>query len=105
MTVTVTVRDDRRPQLAAVALTVLFVAWVMGWLWWLAAAAALYGAARLGWWAYLRYRTAAVAEVDRRAQIAARADQQHAWRLAGDPRGTFGADYFHTAPMPSAEGL
>lgn len=32
-------------------------------------------------------RRAAAAE---RAALAARADQQHAWTLAGDPRGTYG---------------
>jgi hypothetical protein len=43
-----------------------------------------------GWWA--AHQTAVAAEHVRLAAIAARADQQHAWVLAGDPRGTYGAD-------------
>jgi hypothetical protein len=42
-----------------------------------------------GWWA--AHQAAVAAERDRVAGIAARADQQHAWVLAGDPRGTYGA--------------
>jgi hypothetical protein len=42
------------------------------------------------WWA--QYQAAQAAERDRLAAIAARADQQHAWVLAGDPRGTYGAE-------------
>ncbi|MCW2628525.1 hypothetical protein [Mycobacterium sp.] len=42
-----------------------------------------------GWWR--RYQASVAAEERRLAAIAARADQQHAWTLAGDPRGTYGA--------------
>ena len=40
-------------------------------------------------------RHCAVADAWGREQraIAARSDQQHAWALAGDPRGTYGADF------------
>ena len=41
-----------------------------------------------GWWA--RRQAALAAEQRRHAAIAARADQQHQWVLAGDPRGTYG---------------
>ena len=34
-----------------------------------------------------------VAEQRRLAAIAARADQQDAWAIAGDPRGTYGVDF------------
>jgi hypothetical protein len=42
-----------------------------------------------GWWA--AHEAAVDAEERRLAGIAARADQQHAWVMAGDPRGTYGA--------------
>jgi hypothetical protein len=55
--------------------------------WWLivlvAAAVIVYKRAP-GWWA------AVTAEQRRLVEVAARADQQHAWVLAGDPRGTYG---------------
>jgi hypothetical protein len=66
---------------------------VMGWLWWLAAAAVLYVMARLGWWLYVEREAALAADAAERTAIAARADQQHAWVLAGDPRGTFGENF------------
>lgn len=76
---------DRSPRRALSAvLTVLLVAWLMGWLWWLLAAASLAAAAL-----WLRDRIDAFRT--EWAAIAARADQQHAWVLAGDPRGTYGA--------------
>jgi len=37
-------------------------------------------------------QAALAAEQRRHAAIAARADQQHAWVMAGDPTGTYGAD-------------
>ncbi|MEE6167675.1 MULTISPECIES: hypothetical protein [unclassified Mycolicibacterium] len=40
--------------------------------------------------AWARHQAAVAAENRRLAAIAARADQQHAWALAGDPRGTYG---------------
>jgi len=43
-----------------------------------------------GWWA--AHEAGVAAEEKRVAEVAARADQQHAWVLAGDPRGTYGAD-------------
>lgn len=75
---------DRSPhRRVAAVLTVLFMAWVSGWLWWLLAAASL---AAILHWLHHRARTQAAEH----AAIAARADQQHAWVLAGDPRGTYG---------------
>jgi hypothetical protein len=41
-----------------------------------------------GWWA--THQATQAAERNRLAAIAARADRQHAWTLAGDPRGTYG---------------
>lgn len=76
-------RSSRRASWPSIALTVLFVAWLMGWLPWLASAAAVIGAVVAGA-AWYEQRQ------DRLAAIAARADQQHAWVMAGDPRGTYG---------------
>jgi hypothetical protein len=42
------------------------------------------------WWA--AHQAAVKAEEERLAGIAERADRQHAWVLAGDPRGTYGAE-------------
>jgi hypothetical protein len=93
--ITVTIHDRpqrRRAQAVAIVLTVAFVAYAMGWFWWLVAATALYVKARLVWWLYCRAHVAEARERQRLAEIAARADQQHAWVLAGDPRGVYG-DY------------
>jgi hypothetical protein len=46
----------------------------------------LYGG-RLLW---LKGRSTAAARAHRRAELLARADIQHRWYLAGDPRGTYG---------------
>ena len=40
----------------------------------------------------------AAAEGEQRA-IAARADQQHQWVLADNPRGTYGADFSRREPL------
>jgi endonuclease/exonuclease/phosphatase (EEP) superfamily protein YafD len=59
--------------------------------WWLialvVAAVVLYKRAPV-WWA--AHRAAVAAEQARLTAVAARADEQHAWVLAGDPRGTYG---------------
>jgi hypothetical protein len=54
------------------------------WLIVLVAAAVIVYKRAPGWWA------AVTAEQRRLVEVAARADQQHAWVLAGDPRGTYG---------------
>jgi hypothetical protein len=41
-----------------------------------------------GWWR--RYQASVAAEEQRMAALVARADQQHAWTLAGDDRGVYG---------------
>jgi hypothetical protein len=95
--ITVTVRDQASaPSLRSstrwlsVALTVLFVAYCYGLVPWLAGAAVLYTTARLTWRAYQRQHAADAAEAQCLAAIAARADQQHVWVMAGDDRGTYG---------------
>jgi hypothetical protein len=44
-------------------------------------------------------RIGAAAETARRDAIIARADQQHAWVIDGDPRGTYGEQYSPDAAM------
>ena len=59
--------------------------------WWLVAillAAAAVWKFGPDWWR--RYQASVAAEEQRMATLVARADQQHAWTLAGDPRGTYG---------------
>lgn len=95
ITVSVTVGEPQQPPAArriAVVLTVLLVAYALGWLGWLVALAAVYVAAYVGWWWYRQQRAAEAATQREHAAIAARADQQHAWVMAGDPRGVYG-DY------------
>lgn len=84
-TVTVSVTESRgfRGRIVPIVVTVVFLAWVYGWLWWLLAAASVAAAVH-------RFRQWEHARAADHAAIAARADQQHAWVLAGDPRGTYG---------------
>ena len=94
VSVHVIITDSPQPppwaRAVAVVLTVVVVAWVLGWLWWLVAAVAVYVAARLGHQCYQRAEVAQDFERQRCAEIAARADQQHAWVLTGDDRGVYG---------------
>jgi hypothetical protein len=70
---------------------VLFVVGlIVRYFWWivLVVAAVIVCKRAPGWWA--AHQSAVAAEQRRLAGIIARADQQHAWTLAGDPRGTYG---------------
>jgi hypothetical protein len=69
----------------------LVVGFVVAYLKWIVAAVAAYLAYRWGRVVWVRHCAAADAWQREQAAIAARADQQHAWVLAGDPRGTYGA--------------
>ena len=71
---------------AALIGVALLVAAVLTVMWVVVGAAAAFGAWRL-WQAY---STHAEARAHRRAELLARAEIQHRWYLAGDPRGTFG---------------
>jgi hypothetical protein len=68
----------------------LIVGAVIHYFWWIVAAAAI----AFGWYKWRVFQLAcemtAEAEAQRQADIAARADQQHAWAMAGDDRGTYG---------------
>jgi hypothetical protein len=67
----------------------LLVGFVIAYFKWIAAAVAAWLAYRWARAARAQHRGAAEAwEVEQR-EIVARADQQHAWALAGDPRGTY----------------
>jgi hypothetical protein len=67
--------------------TLLLVGFMLKY-WWIIAAVILFKQAP-GWWA--AHQASVAGEERRLAAIAARADQQHAWVMAGDPRGTYGA--------------
>jgi hypothetical protein len=58
---------------------------------WIAAAVAAWLACRWGRVASTRHCADADAWEREQRAIIARADQQHAWVMAGDPRGTYGA--------------
>jgi hypothetical protein len=68
----------------------LFVATAVMLTVWLLVAAAVYGLYRGGRWAIRRHRAQVVLAGHRRAELMARAEIQHRWHLAGDPRGTYG---------------
>jgi hypothetical protein len=69
----------------------LLIGFVGAYFWWIVALAAV---AALIWGAQLAFReirAEEVAEARRQAAVARRADQQHAWVMAGDDRGVYGA--------------
>ena len=68
----------------------LLAGFVLHYFWWIALAAAVVMAIKWAPQVWARHQAAAEAWQAERRAIAARADQQHAWTLAGDPRGTYG---------------
>jgi hypothetical protein len=68
----------------------LIVGTIIRYWWWLVAAAALVGALWYGRVLYVAWEIHAAARARYHAAICARADQQHAWVMAGDDRGTWG---------------
>jgi hypothetical protein len=70
--------------------TLLTVAFVLHFIWWIIGAAALVGGVWLGTRMWLAQRAADVAERKRLDAIRARADRQLRWMLAGDERGIYG---------------
>ena len=72
---------------------ILLVVWFVAKFWWLILAAlVVVVAACLGWWCCVQSDAADERARRERAELVARADQQHAWFLAGDERGVYG-DY------------
>jgi hypothetical protein len=68
----------------------LLVGFVGAYFWWIAAIAAVVAFAWMAQRAFREIETAEAAAARRRAAMAARADQQHAWVLQGDERGVYG---------------
>jgi hypothetical protein len=68
----------------------LLVGFVGAYFKWIALAVVAYLAWRWGQRAWVRHCADADAWTAEQKAIAKRADQQHAWTLAGDPRGTYG---------------
>ena len=96
--------SDRRPTLNTVGRifwqfvgVLLLVGFVGAYFWWIVAIAAV---AALIWMARQAFRSIQAIEAEdaqraqgdarRRAAMARRADQQHAWVMAGDDRGVYG---------------
>jgi hypothetical protein len=69
----------------------LLVGFIGAYFKWIAAAVIAYLAYRWGRVAWIRHCEATDAWQAEQKAIAKRADRQHAWTLAGDPRGTYGA--------------
>jgi hypothetical protein len=68
----------------------LLVGFIGAYFKWIAAAVAAYVAYRWGRVAWARHCASADAWAAEQKAIAKRADQQHRWVMAGDPRGTYG---------------
>jgi len=70
--------------------TLLLVGFLIKYWWLVALVLAAVAVWKFGpsWWR--RYQASVAAEEQRLAAIIARADEQHSWVLAGDPRGTYG---------------
>lgn len=77
-------RDYRR--LVPWVLTVVFLLWVWGVLWWAVAAAVAVG---VGWWVHQGVQAAEA----RNQALRERADTQHRQTLTGDEHGTYGDGY------------
>jgi hypothetical protein len=73
--------------------TLLLVGFVLKYWWLIALVVAAVAACKYAPEVWARHQAAVAAERRRLAAIAARADQQHAWVLAGDPRGTYGPTF------------
>ena len=75
-------------------LGLLLILGLIGWLWkWLVAAAVI---ALVVWLLMVlcrKYEASQAREADRQQKLRQRADQQHQWRLAGDPRGVYGPNW------------
>jgi hypothetical protein len=68
----------------------LLVGFVLKYWWFFALVLAVVGVWKFGPGVWARHEAAVAAERHRLAAIAARADQQHAWIIAGDDRGAYG---------------
>jgi hypothetical protein len=71
--------------------TLLLVGFLIKYWWLVALVVAAVAVWKYGPGVWARHQAAVAVEERRLAAIIARADQQHAWVLSGDPRGTYGA--------------
>ena len=85
--------DERRGGggLGSAFVLLIVVGFIAKFFWWIVlvlGAMVLYG---VMWWLAFRAARRVDAEHQAQAALVARADQQHAWILAGDDRGVYGA--------------
>jgi hypothetical protein len=73
--------------------TLLVVGFVLKYWWLIALVGAVFFAVKYGPGIYRQQQATAAARRRMLDAVAARADQQHAWVLAGDPRGTYGTTF------------
>jgi hypothetical protein len=76
--------------IAALISAACLLATVAAVLWVVVVAAAVYGVFWLGWRVWREHRAWVAVRVHNRAELLARAEIQHRWFMAGDPRGTHG---------------
>ncbi len=76
---------------------VLLLVGLLAKFWWaILLALVVVAAACAGWWACTKMDAADERKRRQHAELVARADQQHAWVLAGDDRGVYGEYAPHT---------
>jgi len=75
--------------------TLLLIGFMLRYWWLIALVLAVIAAWKHAPQVWAGHQAAQAAEQRRLAAIAARADRQHAWTLAGDPRGTYGEKVSH----------
>lgn len=76
--------------IARVLAVLLLAGFVLHYVWWIAGIVATIVLYRLAQQALHAHRAEAAAAAKRRAELAARADQQHRWTIVDDARGTYG---------------
>jgi hypothetical protein len=69
----------------------LLIGFVGAYFWWIAAILAVVALVWMAQRAFREIEAEEAAEARRQAAVAKRADQQHAWVMAGDDRGKYGA--------------
>ena len=83
-------KGARMRTLAQFVAVLLLVGFVGAYFWWIIAILAVVAFAWMAQRAYREIEAEAAADARRRAAVAAWADQQHAWVMAGDDRGVYG---------------
>src|SRR6187549_75063 len=83
--------------------TLLLVGFVRKYWWFIALVVAAVAACKCAPEVWARHQAAVAAQRRRVAALAARADQQHQWVLAGDLRGTYGATFAGEGSQTAAQ--